>query len=99
TAPGTYTITAKSGSFQKSATLNATFSGAIFDPKFDQTTTNKTVLDSTPSGTTNLMYPLDKSLFPSNLTPIYAQMSASGAGAFARLNFQATGLNVNYYAN
>ena len=57
------------------------------------------MLDGTPSGTTNLMYPLDKSLFPGNLTPIYAQMSASGANAIARLNFQATGLDVNYYAN
>ena len=45
------------------------------------------------------MYPLDKSLFPSNLTPIYAQMTAAGANAIARLNFQATGLDVNYYAN
>ncbi len=45
------------------------------------------------------MYPLDKSLFPGNLTPIYAQMSAPGANAIARLNFQATGLDVNYYAN
>jgi len=98
-APGVYTITAKSGSFQASATLTATFSGSIFDPNFNQTNNNKTVLDSTPSGTTNLMYPLDKSLFPGNLTPIYAQMSASGANSIARLNFQATGLDVNYYAN
>src|SRR4051812_772986 len=57
TAPGTYTITARSGNFQKSATLNATFSGAIFDPKFNQGNNNKAVLDATPSGTTNLLYP------------------------------------------
>ncbi len=99
TAPGTYRITAKSGNFQASATLNATFSGAIFDPNFRQDNNNKVVLDSAPSGTTNLLYPVDHSLFPSNLTPIYAQMSASGAGAIARLNFQATGLDVNYYSN
>src|SRR4051794_21398698 len=99
TAPGTYTITARSGSFQKSATLNATFSGAIFDPNFNQTNNNKTVLDGAPSGTTNLLYPVDHALFPSNLTPIYAQMTASGSNAIARLNFQATGLDVNYYAN
>ena len=45
TAPGIYTITAKSGNFQASATLTATFSGDIFDPNFDQTNNNKTVLD------------------------------------------------------
>jgi hypothetical protein len=99
TAPGIYTITAKSGSFQASGTLTATFSGSIFDPGFNQTNNNKTVLDGAPSGQTNLMYPLDKSLFPGNLTPIYAQMSASGANGIARLNFQATGLDVNYYSN
>jgi len=99
TAPGIYTITAKSGNFQSSATLTATFSGAIFDPGFNQTNNNKTVLDSAPSGTTQLSYPLDKAVFPSNLTPIYAQMTTGGANAIARLNFQATGLDVNYYAN
>lgn len=98
-APGIYTITAKSGSFQSSATLTATFSGAIFDPNFNQTNNNKTALDSAPSGTTQIAYPLDKALFPSNLTPIYAQMTTGGANAIARLNFQATGLDVNYYAN
>jgi hypothetical protein len=99
TSPGVYMITAKSGNLQASATLTASFQGAIFDPGFDQTNNNKTVLDSAPSGTTQLAYPLDKSLFPSNLTPIYAQMTASGNGAIARLNFQATGLDINYYSN
>jgi hypothetical protein len=98
-APGIYTITAKSGGLQSSATLTATFEGSIFDPNFNQTNNNKSVLDSTPSGTTSITYPLDHSLFPSNLAPIYAQMSASGSNAIARLNFHAQGLEVNYYAN
>jgi hypothetical protein len=98
-SPGVYTITAKSGSVSASAMLTATYSGDQFDPGFNQGNANKTALDGSPSGTTQIMYPVDKSLFPSNLTPIYAQVMASGAGSVARLNFQATGLSVNYYAN
>jgi len=99
TAPGIYQITAKSGTFMAGATLTVTFAGAIFDPNFNQQNNNRTVLDSAPSGTTNIMYPLDKSLFPANLSPIYAQMSAPGANSIARLSFQASGLDVTYYAN
>jgi hypothetical protein len=98
-APGIYTIIAKSGGLQASATLTATFAGAIFDPNFRQDNNNKTALDGTPSGSTTIAYPLDHSLFPSNLAPIYAQMTASGSNAIARLNFQAQGLDVSYYAN
>lgn len=99
TAPGIYTITARSGSIQGSATLTATYMGDQFDPGFNTMNANKMALDGAPSGSTQLLYPVDKSLFPSNLTPIYAQMMAPGAGAIARLNFQAAGLSVNYYAN
>ena len=99
TSPGIYTITAKSGSFQASATLNATFSGAIFDPELQPDQQQQDVLDGATSGPTTIMYPVDHALFPSNLTPIYAQMTAPGASAIARLNFQATGLDINYYAN
>jgi hypothetical protein len=96
TAPGSYVITARSGSVTATATLTASFSGDIFDPNFPQG--NKPALDATASGMTNMLYPIDHQLFPSNLAPIYAQMTASGAGASARLNFQANGLTVNYYA-
>ena len=99
TSPGVYTISAKSGSIVASATLTATYNGDQFDPGFNQTNANKMVLDGAPGGSTQIMYPVDKSLFPANLTPIYAQMMASGTNAIARLNFQASGLSVNYYAN
>jgi WD40-like Beta Propeller Repeat len=99
TAPGIYRITAKSGNLMATATLTASFSGSLFDPGFDQTNNNKPVLDGATSGTTNLAYPPDKALFPANMTPIYAQMTASGANSIARLNFQATGLDINYYSN
>jgi WD40-like Beta Propeller Repeat len=97
TAPGVYTITAKSGSIMSSGQLTASFSGAIFDPKFDQTNNNKMALDATPSGPTAIAYPVDHALFPGNMTPIYAHMTTSGA--IARLSFQATGLDIQYYAN
>ena len=45
-----------------------------------------------------MAYPLDQSVFPSNLSPIYAHIGRR-RGSIARLNFQATGVNVNYYAN
>jgi len=100
TAPGIYTVIARSGSITANATLTVTFSGAIFDPGFDQTNNNKPALDGTPSGSpTNLAYPVDGALFPSNLTPIYAQMTTPGANGIARLSFQAAGLDVTYYSN
>ena len=98
TSPGIYAITAKSGGLQASATLTASFSGAIFDPGFNQTNNNKTVLDGATSGPTTITYPTDHALFPSNLSPIYAQMAAPGASSIARLNFHATGLDINYYS-
>src|SRR6266540_538216 len=103
-APGTYTITASAtGSaggavIRDSAMLIAAFSGDIFGDGF--TSSSKPMLDATPSGLANLAYPLDHTLFPSNLTPIYAHIQTNGTGQSARLNFQAgQGTNVNYYAN
>src|SRR6185436_12281565 len=86
-APGSYVITAKSGTTTAHATLTATFSGDITATGFSG---NKGVLDGNSSGTTNMLYPVDHQLFPANLAPIYAQMTASGSGASARLNFSAT---------
>jgi hypothetical protein len=104
TAPGTYTITASASNggqvLSDSATLIAMFSGDIFGDGFNTTNNNKTVLDSAPSGLANLAYPLDRALFPSNLSPIYAHIQSNGTGQIARLNFQAgAGTNVNFYAN
>jgi hypothetical protein len=50
------------------------------------------------SGSTSIVYPLDHSLFPSNLGPIQVQLSTSGTSA--RITFQTTqssNVNVNYY--
>jgi hypothetical protein len=97
-SPGSYTITAKSGSVSDTATISASFNGDMFGDGFVTTNNNKTVLDGSPSGSAQLAYPLDKTLFPANLSPIYAQIQTSG-GAIARLNFQGTGVNINFYGN
>jgi hypothetical protein len=99
TAPGIFTVIAKSGSIMANASLTASFTGSIFDPGFNQQNNNKTALDGPPSGSTTIAYPLDHSLFPGNLGPIYAQMNASGTNGIARLRFEANGLDISYYAN
>jgi hypothetical protein len=50
------------------------------------------------SGSTTIVYPVDHSLFPSNLGPVQVQMSTSGSSA--RITFQTTNsgnVNLNYY--
>jgi hypothetical protein len=97
-APGTFTVTAQSGTITAQATIMATFMGDVFGTGFNTTNNNKGALDGSPSGgSASIAYPLDHAVFPSNLTPIYAQIS--GTGSIARINFQATGLSINYYAN
>jgi len=97
-APGTFTVTAQSGTITAQATVTATFMGDVFGTGFNTTNNNKAALDGTPGGgSASIAYPLDHAVFPSNLTPIYAQIS--GTGSIARLNFAATGLSINYYAN
>jgi hypothetical protein len=97
-SPGTYTITARSGMIMGTATIVATFNGDMFGDGFNTTNNNKPVLDGSPSGSSQLVYPTDHALFPSNLSPIYAQVQSSG-GQIARLHFEGTGVSVNYYGN
>src|SRR4029077_518243 len=65
-APGTYTITARSGSISGTATVTATFQGDVFGDGFVSTNNNKPVLDGAPSGSAPLVYPLDHAVFPAN---------------------------------
>ncbi|HEY6478221.1 MAG TPA: hypothetical protein VI456_16700 [Polyangia bacterium] len=54
--------------------------------------------NNSASGSTSIVYPLDHSLFPSNLGPIQIQMSTSGTAA--RINLQTTqssNVNVSYF--
>jgi len=67
TAPGIYTITAKSGSFMSSATLTVTFQGAIFGPGFDQTNKTSTVT----------LRSLRAGMWTSNRSPIFKPLTRS----------------------
>jgi hypothetical protein len=96
TAPGRYTITATSGTYSDTATIIATYSGDIVADGFPGT--GKANLDGTPGGAAaTLAYPLDHTLFPANLTPIYAHVGGATGGTIARLRFEADGLGLNYY--
>ncbi len=105
-APGQYTIRASSGSISGTATLTATFTGNFTCTDFDTAgascasfnTSAEGKLDSGPSGTTTIAYPLDGSLFPENLGPI--QVHIASPGSVARINFKTSNtsnVNVNYY--
>jgi hypothetical protein len=55
--------------------------------------------DNTTSGSTSIAYPIDNSLFPSNLGPIQVQMTTPGSAA--RISFQTASGNVsaNFYGS
>ncbi len=60
---------------------------------------NQSTLDGGPSGSTTIAYPLNGSLFPSNLGPI--QIQSTNGGTTARINFQtmqSSNVSINYYA-
>ncbi|HVV16392.1 MAG TPA: hypothetical protein VHH90_04245 [Polyangia bacterium] len=104
-APGQYTISAFSGNISGTAMLVATFSGNFTCNDFDKSggcaafdTGSESKLDSGASGSTTIQYPLDGSLFPSNLGPI--QVHIASPGSVARLNFKTSrtnNVNLNYY--
>jgi hypothetical protein len=63
-------------------------------------TSNEANFDNGTSGSTSITYPLDQSLFPSNLGPITFQMSTSGTAA--RITFQTlatSNVNIQYFGN
>ena len=97
-APGTYTVTAQSGSVMGTATLIASFSGNRYAPGFDPGAA--TALDAAPAGPAMIAYPLDKALFPPNLSPLTVHITRSTAQqSQARINFSSENVvNVNYYA-
>jgi WD40-like Beta Propeller Repeat len=102
TAPGTYQISATSGTVSSNqVTLVATFSGNFTCTDFGGSgcgSADMAKLDGSPSGSTTITYPLDSALFPENLGPI--QVHIATAGTSARINFKTanTGnVNVNYY--
>ena len=97
-APGSYTITASAGTVMATATLVASFTGNRYATGFDPS--GAATLDGAPGGAATIAYPLDKSIFPPNLSPIQVHITRSSAGqTAARINFSAQDIvNVNYYA-
>jgi hypothetical protein len=90
---GILPVTPISGSFT-CTDFNTSGSCASFS------TGNEGNFDNTTSGSTSITYPLDHSLFPSNLGPIQIQMSTSGASA--RITFQtlaSSNVNIQYFGS
>jgi len=87
---GPIPITPWSGNFSC-----ADFSGATCTP-FD--TGKEGTLDSGSGGGPTIAYPLDHSLFPSNLGPIQVQLTTSGTAARISFNtLNSDNVHVNYY--
>jgi hypothetical protein len=96
TAPGTYTITAASGSVSATAQLVATFSGSFHADGFDPS--GDAMLDGSASATTTIAYPLDGAILPPNMSPVQVHIAKPGNQNAARINFSAQNVSVNYYA-
>ncbi len=81
--------------------ISGSFSCTDFDDSSACTsfsTSGEGNFDNGTSGSTSIAYPLDHSLFPSNLGPIQIQMSTSGASA--RITFQtlkSSNVNIQYF--
>jgi hypothetical protein len=92
---GMLPITPYSGSFSCTDFDNGCPAGA---PTFD--TSSEGSFDNGTSGSTTIAYPVDHSLYPSNLGPIQVQLTTSGTSA--RLTFQTTNssnVNVQYFGS
>jgi hypothetical protein len=94
TAPGSFAITAHAGSIQGSAKLTATVAASLVGAAFDPAVT--ATLDASPAGEARIEYPLDGSLFPSNLGPIVVHVTG-GARSIARLELAGGGVDVRWY--
>jgi hypothetical protein len=98
-APGTFAITATSGSLVGMATLVASFTGNRYATDFDPA--QATTLDGAATVSSNIAYPLDGAIIPPNLSPVQVHIARTATGqSLARINFSSgDAINVNYYAN
>jgi hypothetical protein len=95
-APGTFTITALSGSVTSNpATVTVTLTGTVVGTGVTQGD-----LDGTPSGAApTIAYPLDGALFPYQLGPIEFQMVPSNASQTeARIAIEGDNIDLKVYA-
>jgi hypothetical protein len=95
TAPGTYAITARSGSLTASATLTAALTGRLVAPGF----AGAGDFDGTAPGSgAAIAYPLDGAIIPANLGPITVHVSRTAAQTEAKLTFTGDLLALDYLA-
>ena len=94
TQPGTFTVTAHSGTTMATATVTATYSGSLSAPGFSGTGD----FAGTPGGSTSIVYPSAGTIFPSNLTPPTVHLARSADQTEAKLSFRGTGLTLDYFA-
>src|SRR5207249_2337575 len=86
TAPGSYNVTAKSGSIQSQpAKLLAQFSGSFAGDGFDTNAQPSLDAPAMTTGGAQIAYPLEGALFPKNLGPIYVHIIKTGNPTSARL--------------
>ena len=96
-APGVFPVTAVAGSINGMAQLTATFQGNLMGNGFDPS--GQSTLDGTVGGATQIAYPLDRSIFPPNLSPVTMHIAKTSGQSAARINFSVDPVvNVNYYA-
>ncbi len=96
-APGVYTITAVAGGITATGQLKATFQGNLLGNGFDPS--GQGTLDGTVGGATQISYPLDRSIFPPNMSPVTMHIARASGQSAARINFAVDDVvNVNYYA-
>jgi hypothetical protein len=96
-APGVFTVTAVAGPITGSAQLIATFQGNLMGNGFDPS--GQSSLDGSVTGSTQISYPLDRSIFPPNMSPVTMHIAKASGQNAARINFSVDQVvNVNYYA-
>ena len=96
-APGVFPVTAVAGSINGTGQLTATFQGNLMGNGFDPS--GQSTLDGAVGGTTQIAYPLDRSIFPPNLSPVTMHIAKTSGQSAARINFSVDPVvNVNYYA-
>src|SRR5437763_8869513 len=96
-APGVFPVPAVAGTSNGMAELTATFQGNLMGDGFDMS--GQATLDGTPSGATQIAYPVDRSIFPPNLSPVTVHIAKTSGQSAARINFSVDPVvNVNYYA-
>jgi hypothetical protein len=94
--PGVYSVIAYSGSIRGTGTLTATLNANFFGAGFDPAGASK--LDASPSGSqVTIAYPPDRAIFPSNFGAVTIHVANPAGQNMARLSWLGDGLDIRYY--